>query len=159
MEDNPAKHVHNEFVVNARKTTKYANAQFFVVHEHPKNREKCRAFFFFAGFSGPFSGPDKNFFSVQTAVRQTIRRQPRKIIRKKIWQFEKRSYLCTRFRRRTAPLRGGSGKRENIEFLRWRDSVCRKSGEAGRRDTDESKVIEIQAILTMKSLILAQDER
>ena len=26
-------------------------------------------------------------------------------------------------------------------------------------DTDESKVIEIQAILTMKSLILAQDER
>ena len=140
MEDNPAKHVHNEFVVNARKTTKYANAQFFIGQAHPKIGEKCRVFFFFAGFSGPFSGPVKNFFRVQTAVRQTIRGQPRKIIRKKIWQFEKRSYLCTRFRRRTAPLGGGSGKRENIEFLRWRDSVCRKSGEAGRRDTDESKV-------------------
>jgi hypothetical protein len=140
MEDNPAKRVYNESVVNARKTTKYANMPFFIGHAHPKNREKCRAFFFFAGFSGPFSYPVKNFFRVQTAVRQTIRGQPGKIIRKKIWQFEKRSYLCTRFRRRTAPLRGGSGKRENIEFLRWRDSVCRKSGEAGRRDTDESKV-------------------
>ncbi len=159
MKDNPAKRVYNESVVNARKTTKYANIPFFVGHAHPKNREKCRAFFFFAGFLGPFSGSVKFFFRVQSAVRQTIRGQPGKIIRKKIWQFEKRSYLCTRFRRRTAPLGGGSGKRENIEFLRWRDSVCRKSGEAGRRDTDESKVIEIQAILTMKSLILAQDER
>ena len=140
MEDNPTEYAHNENAINNRKTTKYANLPFFVGHEHPKNREKCRAFFFFAGFSGPFSGPVKNFFSVQTAVRQTIRGQPKKIIRKKIWQFEKRSYLCTRFRRRTAPLGGGSGKRENIEFLRWRDSVCRKSGEAGRRDTDESKV-------------------
>ncbi len=140
MEDNPTEYAHNENAINIRKTTKYANIPFSIGYAHPKNREKCRAFFFFAGFSGPFSYPVKNFFRVQTAVRQTIRWQPGKIIRKKIWQFEKRSYLCTRFRRRTAPLRGGSGKRENIEFLRWRDSVCRKSGEAGRRDTDESKV-------------------
>ena len=140
MEGNPTEYAHNENTINNRKTTKYENMPFFIGQAYPKNREKCRVFFFFAGFLGPFSGPDKYFFSVQTAVRQTIRGKPGKIIRKKIWQFEKRSYLCTRFRRRTAPLGGGSGKRENIEFLRWRDSVCRKSGEAGRRDTDESKV-------------------
>ena len=159
MKDNPAKHVYNVFVVNVRKTTKYVNTPFFIGHAHPKNREKCRVFFFFAGFSGPFLGPDKNFFSGANRCPTNYSSATRKNNSKKIWQFEKRSYLCTRFRRRTAPLRGGSGKRENIEFLRWRDSVCRKSGEAGRRDTDESKVIEIQAILTMKSLILAQDER
>ena len=141
MEDNPTEYAHNENAINIRNTTKYANMPFFVGQAHPKNREKCRVFFFFCGIFGAFFGPrQKFFFRVQTAVRQTIRGQPRKIIRKKIWQFEKRSYLCTRFRRRTAPLGGGSGKRENIEFLRWRDSVCRKSGEAGRRDTDESKV-------------------
>ena len=140
MEDNPAKHVHNEFIVNARKTTKYVNKPLFVVHEHPKNLEKCRAFFFFAGFSWPFSGPVKNFFSVQTAVRQTIRGKPGKIIRKKFGSLKKGRIFAPAFDGERHPREGPSGKRENIEFLRWRDSVCRKSGEAGRRDTDESKV-------------------
>jgi hypothetical protein len=62
MEDNPTEYAHNENAINNRKTTKYANIPFFVGHEHPKNREKCRVFFFFAGFSGPFSSPVKNFF-------------------------------------------------------------------------------------------------
>ena len=63
IKEKHAKHVYNENVVNIRKTTKYANIPFFIGHAHPKNREKCRFFFFFAGFLGPFSGPVKKIFS------------------------------------------------------------------------------------------------
>ena len=63
MEDNPTEYAHNENAINIRNTTKYANMPFFIGQAHPKIGEKCRVFFFFAGFSGPFLGPDKNFFS------------------------------------------------------------------------------------------------
>ena len=77
-------------------------------------------------------------------------------VKKSFGSLKKGRIFAPAFEDGARPCRG----REDIEILRSRDSVCRKSGADPGGDTEESKVTrKIQAILTMKSLILAQDER
>ena len=114
-----------------------------------------RFFLVFSAFFGRFSRSCKFFFLPQHTVRQRVFVVMSVFSEKKFLQFEKRSYLCTRFRGNNSSFRV---KRKDIEFLD-REIACveHRAGEAGGWDTNESKVK--KAILTMKSLILAQDER
>ena len=102
-----------------------------------------------------FFQPSEFFFLLHNAVFQPFCAAVAKKCEKNFLQFEKRSYLCTRFRGDNSSFRE---KRKDIEFLD-REIACvrHRAGRAGGWDTNESKVK--KAILTMKSLILAQDER
>ncbi len=62
MNDNLAKHVYNENIINIRKTTKYANIPFFIGQAYPKIHEKCRVFFLFCGIFRAFFGSRQKFF-------------------------------------------------------------------------------------------------
>ena len=110
-------------------------------------------------FFGPFSGVFPhviNFFYYSNCLCGSMFSNMRPILSKKIFcSLKKGRIFAPAFDGRKASHR----KRKDIEILGSRDSVCQTPSRRGRRvwDTNESKVK--KAILTMKSLILAQDER
>ncbi len=83
--------------------------------------------------------------------------QVESFFQKKICRNGKRLYFCTRFR----PEKGSETderKRENIEKYETRDSVCPPSVRGAHGGWMRESRLQ-REILTMKSLILAQDER
>ena len=76
--------------------------------------------------------------------------------KKKFASLENGCIFALAFDGKTERLKSGR-ERQYIETFETRDSVCRKPCCGEAEDTNESKVK--RKILTMKSLILAQDER
>ena len=60
--------------------------------------------------------------------------------KKKFVSLKKGRIFAPAFDRERHPKERPPGKRENVEILRSRDSVCPRLRRAGPRDTDESKV-------------------
>ena len=112
---------------------------YFCCASDPRFLGKSVIFFFvFSAFFGRFSRSCKFFFLPQFLVQQRVFVFMSDFSEKKFLQFEKRSYLCTRFRGNNSSFRE---KRKDIEFLD-REIACveHRAGEAGGWDTNESKV-------------------
>ena len=102
---------------------------FFMCFRPPIFGKIGRFFLFFSAFFGRFSRSCKFFFLPQYTVWQRVFVVMSDFSEKKFLQFEKRSYLCTRFRGNNSSFRE---KRKDIEFLD-REIACveHRAGEAG----------------------------
>ena len=113
---------------------------------------------FFHRFSAPFREIWKKFSMRNAWKKSKLRGMPERKTKKNFGSLKKGCIFAPAFDKERHSNERRWRKRENIEFLRSRDSVCQASRPAGSK-AQTSQRLQKQAILTMKSLILAQDER
>ena len=120
-----------------------------------------------AGLRGPENGgsraPDENFFLVVTRCFTAVWSGGAKLCAKIIlreWKMVVSLQPLSTKKRGVEKEPRERRRRERFETDGKRDSVCRtRTGCASRHENESKEKKSIQEILTMKSLILAQDER
>lgn len=117
--------------VNNRKSNEYINSSILLEEEVPKFSEKTFFLVLFSVRDGAESAPCQKNFRVQSCETQRVPNLNSRFREKKFCQFEKRSYLCTRFRQKRGVPEGVSGEsKRTLKF--WKHEIACVGLPAGR---------------------------